>query len=115
MPARTRPHPYPVVRDLCERDTAFRPPPPRPWLDRAACVDVAISVFYPEDGNDLMEALLICGSCPVRAECLEYAIAARERHGIWGGTTPEHRRSLVRERPVMVEGGGDVHAREEAS
>jgi len=115
MPTQTRFHPHRVVLDLYENDTVHRPPPPRPWMDRAACVDVAISVFYPEEGADLMEALLICGSCPVRADCLEYAITTRERHGVWGGTTPEQRRSLVLQRPVTVDGGTDVDVREEAS
>lgn len=116
MPTPTRLHPPPVVvHDRHENDAALRPPRPRPWLDRAACVDVAITVFYPEDGGDLMEALLICGSCPVRAECLEHAIATREWYGIWGGTTPEQRRTLAHEPPAEVNGGADLDLREEAS
>jgi hypothetical protein len=29
--------------------------------------------------------------------CLAYAVAADERHGVWGATTPEQRRQLVRD------------------
>jgi WhiB family transcriptional regulator, redox-sensing transcriptional regulator len=36
-------------------------------------------------------ALEICMSCPVRMECLAYAVRAGER-GIWGGMTEEERR-----------------------
>ena len=89
MPAQSRTDLHRIVHDLHENDVVLHPPPPRQWLDRAACVDVAISVFYPDDSGDVMEALLICGSCPVRAECLQYAVGARETYGLWGGTTPE--------------------------
>ena len=37
-----------------------------------------------------------CESCPVRDECLSYALASEQSHGIWGGTTAEERRELVR-------------------
>jgi WhiB family transcriptional regulator, redox-sensing transcriptional regulator len=39
------------------------------------------------------EAVAWCVGCPVRVECAAYAIAAAERFGIWGGTTPAERRS----------------------
>ena len=38
----------------------------------------------------------ICAACPVRQRCLEYAIAADERYGIWGGLTKDERRMLRR-------------------
>jgi hypothetical protein len=36
-----------------------------------------------------------CLACPVRASCLSYALAADERHGVWGGTTRPQRRALL--------------------
>ena len=36
-------------------------------------------------------AVEACTWCPVRVQCQEYAVAAREPHGVWGGTTPEER------------------------
>jgi hypothetical protein len=39
------------------------------------------------------EAVAWCVGCPVRVECAAYAIAAAERFGIWGGTTPAERRA----------------------
>lgn len=41
------------------------------------------------------EAVAACGWCPVRVECLAYAVAAVERQGVWGGSTPEERRVLA--------------------
>lgn len=115
MPTHTRLHLQPAAHDLADLYAVLRPAAPRPWLERAACVDVAISVFYPEDGADLMEALLICGSCPVRAACLDHALATRELHGIWGGTTPEERRSMMRAGRAVVDSGTDLGQAKEAS
>lgn len=33
----------------------------------------------------------VCAGCAVRAECLEYALAARETAGVWGGLSPRER------------------------
>jgi len=34
---------------------------------------------------------MICAGCQVRRECLEFALAHDQVHGIWGGATPEDR------------------------
>lgn len=31
------------------------------------------------------EAAAACGWCPARVQCAAYAVAADERHGVWGG------------------------------
>ena len=36
-------------------------------------------------------AKALCAACPVRQECLEYAIQNDVRDGIWGGRTPVER------------------------
>lgn len=36
----------------------------------------------------------LCNLCPVRLDCLEYALDARELYGIWGGMTPKERMAL---------------------
>jgi WhiB family redox-sensing transcriptional regulator len=38
------------------------------------------------------EARSICNRCPVKAECLTYAIERKQYWGVWGGTTEEERR-----------------------
>ena len=36
----------------------------------------------------------MCARCEVRGECLAFALATRQLHGIWGGTSPEERTVL---------------------
>lgn len=68
----------------------------RPWAARAECRGEDPALFFPGPDDDTLAALSICARCPVRQECLEYAIEARERFGIWGGTTERQRRRMVR-------------------
>ncbi|HEV3495824.1 MAG TPA: WhiB family transcriptional regulator, partial [Actinomycetes bacterium] len=37
----------------------------------------------------------ICALCPVRRPCLDYALAIREPHGIWGGLNELERKQLI--------------------
>ena len=36
----------------------------------------------------------ICWLCPVKRECLEWALATDQQAGIWGGLTEDERRTL---------------------
>jgi WhiB family redox-sensing transcriptional regulator len=40
------------------------------------------------------QAVRICHSCPVEAECLNYALTSNISFGVWGGKTEKQRRSL---------------------
>ena len=68
------------------------------WTQQAACRGTDTDIFYPATPAEEAEALSICATCPVRAQCLDYAIRNRETYGIWGGATPEQRRRTRRER-----------------
>ena len=68
------------------------------WRQRAACRGVDPDIFYPASDEESDEAKGICGICPVREACLEYALANRERDGVWGGATERERRRLIRQR-----------------
>lgn len=68
------------------------------WRQRAACRGVDPDIFYPASDEDADEAKGICGVCPVREACLEYALVNRERDGVWGGATERERRRLIRQR-----------------
>lgn len=68
------------------------------WRQRAACRGVDPDVFYPTSDEEADEAKSICGACPVRESCLEYALANRERDGVWGGATERERRRIIRQR-----------------
>lgn len=68
------------------------------WRQRAACRGVDPDVFYPISDEEAEEAKSICRVCPVRESCLEYALANRERDGVWGGATERERRRIIRQR-----------------
>lgn len=76
------------------------------WQTRAACRGPQAVVFYPPSNFERKEerrrreakAKDICHTCPVHAECLAYALAIREPHGIWGGLNEAERRALLDDR-----------------
>lgn len=43
----------------------------------------------------VVEAVQACVWCPVRSQCLVYALASRESYGVWGGLTPAERNELM--------------------
>lgn len=64
----------------------------------------APQLFFEQDTRDDEEALLtsqrfamakkLCNDCPIRIECLSYAIENNEVHGVWGQTTPIERKMI---------------------
>jgi WhiB family transcriptional regulator, redox-sensing transcriptional regulator len=68
------------------------------WRDQAACLGIDPRVFYPADDDEADQARAICEMCAVRVECLEYALARREKDGVWGGATERDRRRIIRQR-----------------
>lgn len=62
--------------------------------DRAACQNENPHIFFPGKGqNDLLEqALAICNHCPIKTECLAFALCTGEDAGVWGGTSGQDRR-----------------------
>jgi WhiB family redox-sensing transcriptional regulator len=54
------------------------------------------------DDAELAYAKSICKGCPVKRECLEYALVNRERDGVWGGLGERERRRLIRQRLQSV-------------
>lgn len=58
-------------------------------------------VYFPEDIPDPLVrreatnvARQLCATCPVVANCLEYALTTSQAFGIWGGLTPPERHRL---------------------
>lgn len=66
----------------------------RPWAEDALCAQVDSEIFFPEKGGSTREAKLVCGRCPVKAECLADALATDERFGVRGGLSERERRQL---------------------
>ena len=69
---------------------------PLAWQEEALCAQTDPEAFFPEKGGSTREAKRVCQVCPVRAECLDYALANDERFGIWGGMSERERRRLKR-------------------
>jgi WhiB family redox-sensing transcriptional regulator len=67
------------------------------WQEQALCAQTDPEAFFPEKGGSTRDAKKICTVCPVRAECLEYALAHDERFGIWGGLSERERRRLKKQ------------------
>lgn len=71
----------------------------REWMDHAACLGHDIEVFFPGKGTDSAKpAKRICAVCPVRQECLDYAVDNHEQFGVFGGMVREERRAYARRR-----------------
>jgi len=75
-----------------------RPFIPATWTADAACRDADPAIFFVDHGGSAAEARTICAGCPVADDCLDYALAANERHGIWAGTTEKQRRTMSRQK-----------------
>lgn len=75
----------------------------RPWTAQAACRNLPKRIFYPSEGRgnnkgtyDLARA--VCRRCPVRQECLDWALDLPEKFGMWGGLTEQERKNTRRRR-----------------
>ncbi|GAB4988893.1 hypothetical protein MAHJHV61_36990 [Mycobacterium avium subsp. hominissuis] len=64
------------------------------WQEQALCKEADPEQFFPEKGGATTNAKKLCKACPVRGECLEYALSHDERFGIWGGLSERERRRL---------------------
>ena len=69
------------------------------WRDAASCRASDPDVFFPdgEDVEGIARAKAICATCPVREDCLTFAVELNQTDGIWGGRTPAERRRLRRD------------------
>ena len=73
------------------------------WATKAACRGPHAVVFFPPAHAERKEERIareraakeICRPCPVRQECLDYAIRIREAHGIWGGLNEAERKQMI--------------------
>ncbi|MSV89834.1 MAG: WhiB family transcriptional regulator [Actinobacteria bacterium] len=62
------------------------------------CADAPPSTFFPSDGVGVEVARRICGTCPVKDQCLEHALESRIDHGVWGGCSERERRRILKRR-----------------
>jgi WhiB family transcriptional regulator, redox-sensing transcriptional regulator len=74
------------------------------------------NLWFAESPADLERAKTLCGTCPVRSECLSGALRRREPCGVWGGEILRSGRILPYKRPrgrprkypLVAERGDDV-------
>lgn len=69
------------------------------WMADAACAHHPDDLWFPTRGaqeEDLALAYAICDTCPVRDECLAYALDQNITFGVWGGKSGAERRALRR-------------------
>lgn len=70
----------------------------RTWQEQARCaVDdpQILNVFFNDEDDEIdytNAAKEICGGCPVRRQCLQFALDTEERFGVWGGADESTRR-----------------------
>jgi len=77
------------------------------WRADAICRDTDPELFFPvgTTGYALLQiarAKEVCGQCPVRRDCLDYALETNQDSGIWGGTSEEERRVMRRAQVAMT-------------
>lgn len=71
------------------------------WMEQGVCYDTQSNLWFPY-GDDASvasysysvqtaQAKELCFTCPVRVECLTFAIRTSQHFGIWGGLDPDER------------------------
>jgi WhiB family redox-sensing transcriptional regulator len=82
---------------------------PGRWAEWALCAQADPDAWFPEKGQHAQAktAARICRACPVRAQCLDYALSGADTWGgittgIWGATTPQERGRLRQQKTVAA-------------
>jgi WhiB family redox-sensing transcriptional regulator len=78
----------------------------RDWWRSAACREMDPELFFPvgargPGAGEIDRAKEVCAGCRVRRQCLQYALATHQMHGVWGGTTEDERQLRVRREREM--------------
>lgn len=71
---------------------------------KANCRGLDPDLMFPARGSgpaDVAAAKQVCAGCEIQPECLERALAANERRGVWGGSTYSERRAIIRSRRLV--------------
>jgi WhiB family redox-sensing transcriptional regulator len=71
------------------------------WRALSACRETDPELFFPLSprGPGLVQtarAKVVCGRCEVLDQCLQFALSTGQEFGVWGGTSEDERRRLVR-------------------
>ena len=85
------------------------------WRSRGACLSVDPELFFPLSSagpaiEQMNRAKSVCTRCPVCAECLDFALATRQVHGVWGGTSEDERQRILARNDAKSGRGAQVPA-----
>jgi WhiB family redox-sensing transcriptional regulator len=69
------------------------------WQELSACRSSDPEMFFPvgttgQALDNIERAKLICTTCVVQEECLDYALNTNQEAGVWGGYAEDERRRL---------------------
>ncbi|XKK60924.1 WhiB family transcriptional regulator [Streptomyces sp. ARC32] len=75
------------------------------WRELAACRTEDPDLFFPIGTTgpaalQTEQAKAVCRTCPVREQCLRWALDTGQTLGVWGGTSELERRALKRREAV---------------
>lgn len=80
------------------------------WMRQGNCANnqlvqdlckAGVDIFNSSSEVHIKEAKRICSGCPVKLECLQYAIET-EQWGVWGGLTRGSRTRLARKQDKVL-------------
>jgi WhiB family redox-sensing transcriptional regulator len=73
------------------------------WRDHAKCKEMGNDTFFNHGDKRgrkaheaIKETVRFCQDCTVIKECLRFALENDIAYGVWGGTTPEERKVMVK-------------------
>lgn len=80
------------------------------WRHRANCREITDpDVFFPIGTtgpalDQLEVAKAICRPCPVKRECLSWALSTHQECGVWGGLSEEERKDVAtgKQQPIYA-------------
>jgi len=68
-------------------------------------------LFFPTSLEEIVQSEpmieQICGTCPLKAECLKVALDNKDFEGYWGGVSPEERRKMSAHRSRVKRGNSN--------
>lgn len=71
----------------------------RSWQDDSSCAQPGMEpyrdIFFSEDPEEIEDAKTVCSDCPVRLQCLSYALDNKEIWGVWGGIDQTEMRNVL--------------------
>jgi WhiB family transcriptional regulator, redox-sensing transcriptional regulator len=73
------------------------------WIEHGACLGEDPELFFPVGTtppavDQTRRAIAVCTRCPVRIDCLRWALDTSQDAGVWGGLDEESRRDIRRAR-----------------